>query len=310
MIPQLKPDIFRCIAKHLSHDVAPHRSGRTKEDQHLPGDSPEFDAIFQGKSIIIWSIFETPYRPVRLAYKRTFYSMLDEIRICNAAGDELAELIQDDGPILPLFKTVSLGDLTNLEWNNPGFMEMERLSEHPEGNDRKMIPHLLINLPNVDHVCQMTRFGPLSLFPGVYFPSHPPKIFTYHCNHPSVLGLCTDEVGPIVLGAVNRHYYTCTFAVDHMPFANPWGLMQDHTRVAKIIQRLMSPLVTLADDGASVGANTDDVDIGATTLEIYDYVRYRATPPDGRPKLVWNRGHTHRGCEPAATIAPFQASAR
>ena len=31
MIPQLKPDIFRCIATHLSPDVAPHRKGAQKK---------------------------------------------------------------------------------------------------------------------------------------------------------------------------------------------------------------------------------------------------------------------------------------
>jgi hypothetical protein len=31
MIPQFKPDIFRCIAKHLSPDVGPHRKGAQKK---------------------------------------------------------------------------------------------------------------------------------------------------------------------------------------------------------------------------------------------------------------------------------------
>jgi len=31
MIPPLKPDIYRCIAKHLSPDVAPHRKGAQKK---------------------------------------------------------------------------------------------------------------------------------------------------------------------------------------------------------------------------------------------------------------------------------------
>lgn len=154
----------------------------------------------------------------------------------------------------------------------------------------------------------MNRFGPHSLHPVLYVLSHPPKVFTYHCNLPSELCVCTEEVGPIVLGAINRHYYTCTFAVDHMPFVNPWGIMQDQTRVENIIQRLNSPTLTLTDDVPIVNDQLDnDFDFGTTTLEIYDYVRYRATPSDGRPKLNPARGHSYRACQPAATMAPFQA---
>ena len=256
----------------------------------------------------IWSSLDTPSRPLRLVNKRTFYSLLKENQICNEVGAELKRRVNIDPTMLSRLRTVSLGDLTNLDWMSPGFKEMERLSNYPTGHDLKNTPHLLINLPNVEHVCQMTRFGPHALYPGLYAPSHPPEVFTYHCNLPSRLCICTEEVGPIVLGAINRLYYTCTFAVDHMPFVNPWGVMQDQTRVQHIVQRLNnSPVVTLTEDGASVGQYTDELDIGSTTLEICDYVRYRATPPDGRPELAWARGHSYRACQPAATMVPFQA---
>lgn len=210
--------------------------------------------------------------------------------------------------MLARLTTVSLGNLTNLAWERPSFKETERFSTYPGRENLKAMPHFLVNLPNIQHICQMTRFGPHFLYPGICVPTYPPNIYTYHCNLPAKLCICTEEVGPIVLGSINRHYYTCTFAVDHTPFVNPWGVMQDQTRINNIVQRLIgSPVVVLTDEGASVGHYTDDLDIGSIPLEIYDYVRYRATPPDGRPKLVWNRGHTPRGSQPAANIAPFQA---
>jgi len=256
----------------------------------------------------IWSMFDTPHRPARFTNQRTLYNRLEEIRLCNSAGLELERHVTNDPAVLSRLNIVSMGDLTNLTWRTPGIRETARLTAHPDGKDYRPLPHLLINLPNVKHVCQTNRDGPHALMEGVYRPSHPPAVFTYHCNLPYELCTCTEDLGPIVLGAINRHYYTCVFAVDHMPFVNPWGVMQDSVRIEKIVQRLHCLVISLKDGEQSMASEADgDVDLGSTTLELYDYVRYRATPPDGRPKLVFTRGQSLRASQPAATMAPFQA---
>ena len=252
--------------------------------------------------------FTTPHQPVKEVNGSTALSLVEETRYCIELGKQLRELIRSNVAVLPRLGTLSLGDIANVTHNmkNAPKHESDMLGS-PLEHLYKMMPRLLINLPSVNHVCQTGQFGPLALVPvrsGVYKMANPPAVFNYHPTLPSVHCSCSEVIGPIFVGAINRHFYNCIYAIEDIE-PNMWTVIQESRIIGEISQFFDSPTLEYDPNDESHLAESDD--LGDTKVELYDYFRVTLPIPGGRPKFQVPRGYSIRGARPATSLEHWQS---
>jgi hypothetical protein len=213
--------------------------------------------------------------------------LIEEIRLCALVARTLAMYLKGDPDLLPQLRTVSMGDIPNITWNSPMAQKTEigMLSSSPQlGLQYKSLARFLVNLPKVAHACQATQFGPLGLSHGANRIQNPPAVFTYHPKLPSPFCPCTDALGPIILGTMNRHYYTCLYAME-----------DESVIMADVINNVVGSVCStpISDTGEDLGDTADSDDLGDTMVELYDYVRVSApTPNSWSDPIPTPRGHS------------------
>ena len=172
-------------------------------------DEPSYVDLF---GEVPWELLFTPPSKVRLINGVTRASLVEEAVLCHKAACHLEELLRHNPSAFSRLRTVSLGDIPNITWASSLAPRMENsmLARPPRFRYQyKSLARTLINTPNVAHACQSTQFGPLGLSHGANRIKNPPAVFTYHPKLPSPFCPCTEALGPIILGTMNRHFYTC-----------------------------------------------------------------------------------------------------
>jgi len=268
-------------------------------------EEPTYSDLLSG---VPWWNLMTPSPEFYHSNGATESSLVEEARICTSVAIQLEIMSRNLPHVLPKLKIVSLGDVSNTSWTSPIAQKLEvELLNSMYRSYYKSLSRLLIELPSVAHACQSTQFGPLCLPPGANHLYNPPAIFTYHPKLPSTICICTEEMGPIILRTLNRHYFTCMWAVEDTP-PNAWTVIQDSRRIGKIVDLVTSsPIVNgnvLNSQFSSI--ITEDFDLGNTRLELYDYVRILEPLPGSKPKFRVPKGYSERGCRPAASLDPYQ----
>jgi hypothetical protein len=146
----------------------------------------------------------------------TTFAAIMEVQQCSFVSIDLRHSIDKGFKPLPNLRTVSLGGFDKSTWTTSTGKEMEQDAIDSFSLDNvKGIPQVLMGLESVQHLCQSVECGPLALLPMVYRPWTPLKVFTYHVRQPLDTCTCAQEVTPIVVGAVNRYYYTNLFTVNY-----------------------------------------------------------------------------------------------
>ena len=255
----------------------------------------------------MWPCFTTPNRLLDERDQVPLYCVVDEIQTCHSVGLKLREKWSKVSGFLSRLDTVSLGDNDNLTWSMAGARETERtLLLDKDCFDTKLAPHFLMALPNVKNVCQSTLHGPLSLVACFYTMSNPPTIFNYHSKLPFCSCACDAILGPIILGTINRHFYGCLYCVDKYP-RNAWRDTRDLMSMRAILLRFAAlQVIDLGEPDSRVSTTPfDEVDLGNTKIELYDYIRI-TNPIPGDPHQDFRRGCTLQACRPATSLASYQ----
>jgi hypothetical protein len=254
----------------------------------------------------MWPCFTSPDRLLDNPDEVPLYCVVDEIQTCHSLGLVLKEKWKKDPAFLSRLDTVSLGDNDNLTWTMAGARQTERtLLMDEKCFDTKLTPHFLVALPNVKNACQSTLFGPLSLVACFYTMSNPPMIFNYHAKLPPLSCTCDAVLGPIILGTTNRLFFGCLYCVDKFP-PSAWRNTRDLVSMRAILQRFDAvQVIDLGNpDSSVVTAPLDQVDIGNTKVELYDYIRI-TNPISGDPHQNF-RGCTLHACRPATSLRSYQ----
>jgi len=252
-------------------------------------DEPSYVSLSTG---LIWSQLLTPPYESRIKDVSgvTEARLIEEVRLGALVARTLAMYLKGDPDLLPHLRTVSMGDIPNLTWNSGmSSLLIGMLSSGPKlGLQFKSLARFLVNLPNVANACQATHYGPLGLSHGANRIKNPPAVFTYHPKLPSPFCPCTEALGPIILGTMNRHYYTCLYA------------MEDESIIeADVIDNIVRPVCStpIRDNGEDLGDTADSDDLGITMVELYDYVRVSApTPNSWSDPIPTPRGHSVKAC--------------
>jgi len=282
-------------------------------------EEPSYVDLFGG---LRWELLFTPPSKIRLINGAAKGSLAEEVALCHKAACHLEELLHHNPSAFSRLRTVSLGDIPSITWASSlaPWMENGMLARPPRFRYQyKSLARTLINTPNVAHACQSTQFGPLSLFRGANRVKNPPAVFTYHPKLPTPFCACTDALGPVILGAMNRHYYTCLYAInDETNLVEMTGIMID------IVGSVCSTLISDAAGGVRDTADSDDPgdmihagedvadmddrdDLGDTMVELYDYVRVSDwTQNSWTDPISTPRGHSVPACRPAQSLALFQ----
>jgi hypothetical protein len=263
-------------------------------------DEPSYVSLLTG---LPWSQLLTPPYKSRTKYVSgvTEARLIEEIRLCALVARTLAMYLKGDPDLLPQLRTVSMGDIPNITWNAPMAQKTEigMLSSSPQlGLQYKSLARFLFNLPKVAHACQATQFGPLGLSHGANRIQNPPAVFTYHPKLPSPFCPCTDALGPIILGTMNRHYYTCLYAME-----------DESVIMADVINNVVGSVCStpISDTGEDLGDTADSDDLGDTMVGLYDYVRISApTPNDWSDPIPTPRGHSAKACRPLFSLDLLQ----
>lgn len=178
------------------------------------------------------------------------------------------------GAILPNLKVVTFGGHGDHTWNHP--LKAWPGPNRPPGD--RGFAHILMGLPTVEHVCQYYRSGPLALFNEIIKPKTPIKVFTYH-QRPCYAHSFKDlEQPPVILGAVNRYYYTdnpVVYNLDPSPMmiANSLAPLLGIVGVRRT-KYLDDSLPSPSGAGPRAVEFTDNPNaLDNTTIEIYGYVR-------------------------------------
>jgi hypothetical protein len=115
--------------------------------------------------------------------------------------------IQEGNWLFPSLKKVAMTSIGDSSW---GRMRQNVALDRTLGDNR--LPLSLLSLPSVEHYCQTSAMGPLSLSDKIVRPLNPPKVVTSHYALPETPWPCyTFE--PIVLGAINRYIYCASLRV-------------------------------------------------------------------------------------------------
>jgi len=261
-------------------------------------DEPPYVDLLRG---LPWSQLITPPSKTRLANGATGGSLLEEVGLCLRTVRLLEAILQHDLSAFARLRAVSMGDIPNITWSSSlaPKMEVGMLGASPmSGLQLKSLARTLVNMPNVTHACQSTQFGPLGLSHGANRIKNPPAVFTYHPKLPSPFCPCTEALGPIILGTMNRHYYTCLYAMEDEPVI-----------MASIINNIVLSVCStpISDTGEDAGDTADSDDLGKTMVELYDYVRVSESTQNSRADPVPTpRGHSVRACRPAQSLNQFQ----
>jgi hypothetical protein len=171
------------------------------------------------------------------------------------------------------------------------------------------LPAYFLNLPNVEHYCQSTMVGPLSLNGDIYKLRNPPSIVTFHPAQ--ALQVFYGYAPPIILGATNRYM----FPREHRIF----GPVPDIEILvtAGQLEHLLLPIVHMVQARERVSVLEDKADaplagvtarasvsILDTTIELYNYIRRFPLSDDNYPGGF----ETDIPPLPASDLAPIQAA--
>lgn len=261
-------------------------------------DEPPYVDLLRGRP---WSQLITPPSKTRLSNGATDGSLSEEVGLCLRTVRLLEAILQRDPSAFARLRTVSMGDIPNITWSSSlaPKVEVGMLGASPmSGLQTKSLARTLINMPNVAHACQATQFGPLGLSHGANRIKNPPAVFTYHPKLSSPPCPCTDALGPLILGTMNRHYYTCLYAVK-----------DESVIVASVIDNIVGSVCStpISDAGEDIGDTDDSDDLGDTMVELYDYVRVSESTQNSRTNPITTpRGHSVRACRPARSLDRLQ----
>jgi hypothetical protein len=240
-----------------------------------------------------WYRFKTPHRPIKWINGATEWSLHDDMINSLKVSFRLKRMYDQKCPVLWGLRVLCLGDIPNVTWSMPDARKADTYTgQSHRGPDDPPIARLLVDLPSIEHVCQSVRFGPYAFDYSIHNARYKTlDIFSWHPKSPAVRCTCTVEMGPMVLGAVNRYYYPCLFAVENVP-AVEWDPSEEAARIARLVECILC--VNIIDGHVHL----------PTKLEFYDYIRYVDPVPGLKTE---DEDRTDRACRPATSLARIQA---
>jgi len=268
-------------------------------------EEPPYSVLITGTGW--WTLLETPHQPYKHTNGATMFMLHEEMYIGSLIGYHFIRNMKGNLSLLSRVNVVSLGDIANLNWTIRCGPETENgmLVRSPLWRELKAIPHILFNLPNLQHICQSTAYGPLALRPGTYRVANPPKVFNYHRKLSRRHCVCSGDMGPIILGSINRYFCGCLHAVRLAPL-DPFGMSQDIERIGTLLTWVCSTPIDLTNLGYGPRGPKVPVGLGDTKIELYDFIRFSADVPNEPPQQRVYRDCTELACRPAASLAAFQ----
>jgi hypothetical protein len=159
--------------------------------------------------------------------------------------------IQQGNWLFPNLKKVAMTSIGDCSW---GRMRQDNTLDCVLGDNR--LPLSLLSLPSVEHYCQTSAVGPLSLSSDVVRPLHPPKIVTSHyALRETPWPYHTFE--PIVLGAINRYIYCASSRV-----GTPYPLTADliTSESSSMLDVIAVPLMTRHTVIQEIESTSRDID--------------------------------------------------
>lgn len=251
-----------------------------------------------------WIRFKTPHRPILWINGATEWSLHDDMIMSLKVSIRLKRMYDEKCPVLWGLRILCLGDIPNVTWSMPDARRADtQTGQSRRGHDDPPIARLLVDLPNVEHVCQSVRFGPYAFDYSIHNARYKRlDIFSWHPKFPALRCACTVEMGPMILGAINRYYYPCLFAVENVPAAE-WNPSEEAARIARLVECISC--VNIIDGHIHLaGSPPQRFDLGKTKLEFYDYIRYVDPVPGLNTE---DEGRNDRASRPATSLARIQA---
>jgi hypothetical protein len=200
------------------------------------------------------------------------YALLKENAQLADIAKHLAKVCPHD-PIMPRLERVVMGGIRESIW-----------TDYPLGYslrcyDRKLA-NALIDLPTVRHYCQSFQVGPLSLPSGLLAVKSPLETFTYHAVPGHGPSPHPGGMPPVILGAVNRYYFSCNHTLVSMDGVNFNVSAQELYGILIMIIQMFQPTYMKPRKTVS-GKHISTKDIRNTTIELYDFIRHvRIHPPE------------------------------
>lgn len=144
----------------------------------------------------------------------------------------------------------------------------------------RKLANALIDLPTVRHYCQSIQVGPLSLPSGILDVKSPLETFTYHAVPGHGPSPHFGGMPPVILGAVNRYYFSCNHTLVSMDGINYNASAQELYGLLIMVIQMFQP--TYIKGRKTVGGTRiTSHQIRETTIELYDYIRHvRIQPPE------------------------------
>jgi len=220
----------------------------------------------------------------------------------NAKLGDLAKQLANvcpNHPVLPRLERVVMGGIRETVWTKylPGYM----LRCY-----NRDIPQLLIDLPTVRHYCQSTQVGPLSLPSGLLSVDSPLETFTHHVVPGHGPSPHVGGMPPIVIGAINRYYFSCNHILVSMDGIRPVESTQQVYGIMTLLLEMFHPRHLCTDRIEAY----DPEAAAVTTVEFYDFFRHvRIHPPELRPEFpFYGVNHMELANRPAESLQTLQDS--
>lgn len=250
-----------------------------------------------------WMWVEGPPPRPKFSNGATEFSLVDEFRTSAKVQMLLARAPWRSPAKFPRLRIVCFGDIPNCAWGTlAASFHNETMEGFLKAGNRTSVPKMLLDVPSVEHVCQSTRLGPHAFDFTVFNGSHAPLVFNWHPSNPSIRCPCMMEMGPMILGATNRYFFTCLFLVENVP-ATEWDPIEEIDRLNGLVLRISRVNIIDGHTYFTEPSPPEPVDLGDTKLEIYDYVRYiDPIPNTAHRKEELKR----RACGPATSLARIQ----
>lgn len=138
--------------------------------------------------------------------------MLEEEWAVVCGGNRFEDLVYDEAAVLPKLKAVVLGG--GLGRHSDWAEDEDSKNSRPVSFAKRVAPLALLDLPTVGSMCQSHLWGPLSL-PGYNIKAAGPvRIVTHHLRPSHIPYPTASEQLPMVIGAVNRLYFSKPFVID------------------------------------------------------------------------------------------------
>lgn len=220
------------------------------------------------------SLFAKKVPMEKYKWRNVFNLETSLVNVSNA-GAQVRRLLQEGTAILSKLKSVTLGGLGELRWNDRDTASY--LGICPGSPVERVTAQTFLDLPSIESICQYYLDGPLSLSECIILPHSRLRVFTYHPRPCAPISPMTmPALPPIIIGAVNRYYSGMAREVSSdLPPDREEAIFTGALRPVIMMLGIDRTAVmhTTRHEDRTHWISLEDVNTDRTTVELYDYVR-------------------------------------